>query len=390
MTDRDLNRTLADLQAVASLSFDQARAMPPAMYHDEAILRLEEEKIFRGQWLCAGRADGLANAGDYLTYDLMGEPIIVVRDKAGDLRAMSNVCRHRMSTLLEGAGNAKRIVCPYHAWTYGLDGGLMGAPYMDGNPSFDRKDYCLPEVRLEEWHGWIYVTLDADLPSVDEQLQLLWERVVKPYGMADYVQTFREEHVWRTNWKILAENFMESYHLFRLHAATIGPHSNVEDMECPEGGETFNFHWIVKESSLAMGNAHPENTRLEGDWRKTTALIAIYPSHLITLTPGYFWYLSLQPRGVDHVHIVYGGGFAPEFAADPNADEMAAELKVLLDETNEEDRIGVARVFDGTAGGLAAGGHLSHLERPNYEFGRYIAGILCDTESASGRNRAAE
>jgi len=390
MTTPDLDTILCQLGTVAALPFDQARAMPPAMYQSPDILRLEEDNIFRRQWLCIGRADGLANPGDFVTYDLMGEPIIVLRDKGGELRAMSNVCRHRMSTLVEGCGNAKRLVCPYHAWTYDLDGTLMAAPYMDGNPSFDRKDYCLLGVRLDEWHGWVYVTLDPDLPSVADQLKPLWDRVVAPYGMADYVQTFREEHVWRTNWKILAENFMESYHLFRLHEATIGPHSKVEDMDCPEGGETFNFHWIVKESSLAMGNAHPDNTRLEGDWRKTTALIAIYPTHLITLTPGYFWYLCLQPRGVDRVHIIYGGGFAPEFAADPKAAEMAAELKVLLDDTNEEDRIGVAKVFDGTAASLAEGGHLSHLERPNYEFTRYLARRLGALSEDNRATRAAE
>ena len=121
-------------------------------------------------------------------------------------------------------------------------------------------------------------------------------RLIEPYGMTDYVETFHEEHVWDTNWKILAENFMESYHLPMLHRATVGPHSRLEEMECPPGHAAFNYHWITKEASLPIGNAHPDNTRLQGHWRRTTALLAIYPTHLVTLTPGYFWYLLLQPR----------------------------------------------------------------------------------------------
>ena len=191
--------------------------------------------------------------------------------------------------------------------------------------------------------------------------------------MTDYVETFYEEHVWDTNWKILAENFMESYHLPMLHRATVGPHSKLEEMECPPGRSAFNYHWITKEASLPIGNAHPDNTRLQGHWRRTTALLAIYPTHLITLTPGYFWYLILQPRGVGRVHIQFGGGLAPEFVNDPKAADYMATLKKLLDDVNAEDRRGVEAVFRGVHAPLAKPGHLSPLERPNYDFARYLA-----------------
>ena len=204
--------------------------------------------------------------------------------------------------------------------------------------------------------------------------------LVGQYAMEDYVETFREEHVWDTNWKILAENFMESYHLPMLHRRTVGPHSKVEEMECPPGLDAFNYHWITKESTLPIGNAHPDNVRLEGHWRRTTALLAIYPTHLVTLTPGYFWYLIVHPRGVGQVHIVFGGGLSPEFIHDPKGAEHLASLKSLLDEVNAEDRRGVEAVFRGVQAPLARPGHLSHLERPNYDFARYLARQL------AGRN----
>ena len=140
-----------------------------------------------------------------------------------------------------------------------------------------------------------------------------------------------------------------------------------------QGLRAFNYHWITKEASLAIGNAHPSNTRLEGHWRKTTALLTLYPSHLITLTPGYFWYLSLHPKGTGQVAITFGGGLSPEFMEDPKAQNYVASLKALLDEVNLEDRGCTEKVFRGLSAGSARPGHLSYLERPIYDFTQYIA-----------------
>ncbi|HEX4766782.1 MAG TPA: SRPBCC family protein [Lichenihabitans sp.] len=371
----------ADLLAAASRPFADARAMPPSVYTSQDFLAREIETIFSREWICVGRATGLAKPGDYLTYDLAGQPVVVLRDNEGALRAFSNVCLHRMSTMLEGSGNRRTIVCPYHAWTYGLDGALRGAPFMTGTPGFCRDDYRLPGIRCEEWQGWIYITLDNDRPSVSSALRPL-EEMIGVYGMETYVECFRETHVWNTNWKVLAENFMESYHLPVCHADTVGGHSKLEEMTCPPGLAAFNYHWITKEASLPIGNAHPDNRRLEGHWRKTTALLAIYPSHLITLTPGYFWYLSLHPKGTGQVAMVFGGGLSPDFMADPKADEYVAALKTLLDEVNEEDRGCTEKVFRGLNAASARPGHLSYLERPIYDFMRYVA------ERAAGFDRS--
>lgn len=361
-----------ELLAGCERPFDDAHAMPPRVYTSNAFLALEQREIFHKEWLCVGRASALSKPGDYLTAQIDGQPVVVLRDEQGGLHGMSNVCLHRMSVLLEGRGNVRRIVCPYHAWNYTLDGALAGAPMMDRQAGFCKESYRLPTIRCETWQGWIYVTLDPDVPPVATRLAELTQ-LIEPYGMSDYVETFYEEHVWDTNWKILAENFMESYHLPMLHRATVGPHSRLEEMECPPGHAAFNYHWITKEASLPIGNAHPDNTRLEGHWRRTTALLAIYPTHLVTLTPGYFWYLVLQPRGVGQVHIQFGGGLSPEFIDDPKAAEYMATLKTLLDAVNAEDRRGVEAVFRGVHAPLAKPGNLSPLERPNYDFARYLA-----------------
>ena len=368
-----IEQLLHDLRANAERPFEEARAAPPGIYVSPEFLALEQEHLFAKEWICAGRADALASPGDYLTMQIADQPVVVLRDTDGALRAFSNVCLHRMSVLLEGRGNRRVISCPYHAWSYGLDGRLRNAPYMEGSPDFDKRDYRLPALRCETWDGWIYVTLNPGIEPVAERLRPVKDLVTGRYRFEDYRESFREERVWNTNWKVLAENFMESYHLFRLHAATVGKQSKVEEMVMPPGGEVFNYHWITKESEFVLANAHPGCTYLEGEWRRTTALLTIYPSHLITLSPGYFWYLVLQPLGTGRVKILYGGGMAPDFIADPKGAEQVVRAKALLDAVNEEDRTGTEAVYRGLKSGLARPGHLSYLERPDFEFGQYLA-----------------
>jgi len=366
-----------ELKQNTAMPFEKAYAMPKSVYTSEEFLQQELDHIFSKDWFCAGRADALKNTGDYTTLELAGQPIMVIRDKDGSLRAQSNVCLHRMSTLLKGQGNTKAIVCPYHAWTYNLDGSLRGAPAMSQNEAFCKDKMALPKVRCEEWEGWIMVSLNPQAQPVTTQLAEVSE-MVSDYGMADYEQTFFETHVWDTNWKVLAENFMESYHLPVCHAGTIGGLSKLEEMICPPGSPAFNYHTILKEESLKIAMAHPDNTRIQGDRRRMTYLLAIYPSLMVTLTPGYFWYISLHPVGVGKVRILFGGGMSPEFIKDKEAQKNFKKLKSLLDDVNAEDRGCTEKVYKGICSDMARPGPLSHLERPNFDFAQYLASRICD------------
>jgi len=361
-----------ELAQTVAVPFERAHAMPTSVYTSEAFLALELDKIFSCEWISIGRADGLANPGDFVTAEIAGRPIMVIRRADGTLAAQSNVCLHRMSTLLKGEGNTSRIVCPYHAWTYDLDGQLRGAPGMGRHREFNRETLCLPQVRCSEWLGWIMVSLNPDAPDPSEALQGL-EALIKPFGMEAYQQTFREHHCWNTNWKVLAENFMESYHLPVCHQGTIGGWVNFDEMECPPGGENWNSHSILKAPDAPLTNAHPSNTSLKGDMRRTTVLMTVYPSLLVTLTPGYFWYLCLTPDGPDHVDIVYGGGLSPDYVNDPRAQRHFSDLKALLDRVNDEDKHCTEAVYRGLCSQLATPGPLSHLERPLYDFAKWIS-----------------
>ncbi len=362
----------AELRANTSVPFNQAHAMPKSVYTSPEFLAQEQKHIFADDWLSAGRADALPNPGDYLTMEIAGEPIIVLRDRDGALRAMSNVCRHRMSTLLKGRGNTKSIVCPYHAWTYNLDGSLRGAPAMTLNEGFCKDQIALPKIRCQEWLGWIMVSMNPDAPDPYEQLKDV-ENLVGYLDMASYRETFRETFRWATNWKVLAENFMESYHLPVCHAGTIGGTVDLLKMTCPEGSPAFNYHYIYKNDTIPLSLAHPENTRLTGDQRRITWLLSVYPALLITLTPGYFWYLCLTPDGPGHVNVLFGGGMAADWCEDPKAADYLTTIKALLDDVNIEDKECVEKVYAGISAGLSSPGPLSHLERPNFEFAQYIS-----------------
>ncbi len=362
----------AELRANTSVPFNQAQAMPKSVYTSPEFLAQEQKHVFSHDWLCAGRADALPNPGDYLTMQIAGEPVIVLRDRDGVLRAMSNVCRHRMSTLLEGRGNTRAIVCPYHAWTYNLDGTLRGAPAMTLNEGFCKDKIALPKIRCENWLGWIMVSMNPDAPDLYTHLKDV-ENLVGYLDMASYRETFREEFRWATNWKVLAENFMESYHLPVCHSGTIGGAVDLLKMTCPEGSPAFNYHFILKNDSIPLSLAHPDNTTLTGDQRRMTWLLSIYPALLITLTPGYFWYLCLTPDGPGHVNVLYGGGMSPDWCADPMAADHLATVKALLDDVNVEDKGCVEKVYAGITAGLSSPGPLSHLERPNFEFAQYLA-----------------
>lgn len=372
-----MNKTLSlspaeALHANVAVPFESAFAMPKSVYTSPEFVALEQKHVFAADWLCAGRAESLPNPGDYLTMDIAGEPIVVLRDREGQLRAMSNVCRHRMSTLLQGRGTVRAIVCPYHAWTYNLDGSLRGAPAMTLNDSFCKEALGLPSVRAVVWQGWIMVTLNPDAPEPADTLREATD-LIAPFDMTGYRETYRENFRWATNWKVLAENFMESYHLPVCHAGTIGGASKLEEMVCPTGGAAFNYHWILKNDTVPLALAHPSNTTLKGDDRRKTWLLAIYPSLLITLTPGYFWYLSLTPDGPSHVKVLFGMGMSEDWLADPAAEGHLAQVKALLDHVNVEDKGCTEKVYRGLCSDLGEPGPLSHLERPNYEFAQYLA-----------------
>ena len=151
MRRNPVDRIRAELSEIAALDADRARTMPPAFYTSPEFLEIEEEYLLRRQWLCLGHAGEIAKPGDFFTTELLGEQLLVARDLTGEVRVLSNVCRHRGNLVAEGKGNTKRFMCQYHAWTYRTDGTLLRAPLMEGAKNFDPKESARTRPGLKVW-----------------------------------------------------------------------------------------------------------------------------------------------------------------------------------------------------------------------------------------------
>ncbi len=286
------DNVMQELIALRDGTATAPRALAPPFYTDPAVLRVEE-RVFLSSWLCLGRADAIPNAGDFFTRDVLGEPLIVTRAKDG-VRVLSNVCRHRGSRLVEGAGTSSRFTCPYHAWTYGLDGTLVRAPLIEAPTA----DCNLPVFASENWMGWIFVNLDGTAAPMAEQLADL-EPYVRNYH-ADELRTFdpRAES-WGVNWKGLAENFMEGYHLTPVHLKTLHPMTPTRLCEKVPGGAGWTgYKAHFDENFSGRGEVHPDMTEEE---RRQSMMVWIYPSFVLGLGPNSGTYMSLLPDGVDRV-----------------------------------------------------------------------------------------
>jgi phenylpropionate dioxygenase-like ring-hydroxylating dioxygenase large terminal subunit len=375
-----VDEVLTSLKKLAATPLEAATAPPKAIYTLPDITAHEMDRIFASEWLCAGRADELPNPGDYMAFECGAQPLIIIRGADGALSARSNICRHRMMRLVEGRGNTRKFTCPYHAWTYNLEGQLVGAAYMDRTTCFNKSDIQLPAVRCEEYLGWIYVCLDPDVEPVAHMLADLTEKIL-PYNMQDYVTIFTEDHVWDTNWKCLTENFMEGYHLPVAHRDTVGGHFPVEETQFDERGSFphFTSQLFVKTGTAPVGTAHPDNTSLTGKWRNTSVMPTVFPSHMYVLAPDHLWYLALQPDGPGRTRIRYGAALAPEvLAAQSDPETYIAETKIFLDAVQLEDKNVVEGIFAGAKAPLSSPGPLSWLERENHEFTQYLARRLCE------------
>jgi choline monooxygenase len=207
---------LSDYQPSQDLS--RAATIPARWYTDPGFLKLEQERVFARTWQPVGYTGSIANPGDYFACEIQGEPVVVARAKDGIVRAFSNVCRHRASLIVEGGGSANVLRCPYHAWTYELNGKLLGTPEFEGVENWDRSEICLPQYRVETWGPFVFVNQDHNAPPLGE----VWGEI--PRQTAEFGcpidqlrQSGRRDYIINCNWKVYVDNYLEGYHLPAAH-----------------------------------------------------------------------------------------------------------------------------------------------------------------------------
>src|SRR5213083_1895550 len=245
-----------------------AKALPQRYFISPDVFAEEQEKIFLRQWILVGHQSRIAHAGDYFVSKVANESLIAIRDKRGEIRGFYNVCRHRGSRLIENTNGelSGAIQCPYHAWTYGLDGRLLGAPHMDDVPGFDKADYSLRPVNVALWEGFIFVNLAdaAENASTQRGGYMPLEEWFAPlagkfsrWNLPSLRSVRRIEYDVRANWKLIFQNYSECYHCLGVHPelSKISPHDSAEN-DLTEGPFLGGFMRIAKGRSLTMsGNA---------------------------------------------------------------------------------------------------------------------------------------
>lgn len=300
-----------------------AKSLAQRYFVSPEIFAQEQKKIFSEQWILVGHHSQIPKAGDYFISDVAGESLIIVRDKRGTIHGFYNVCRHRGSRLIENRnGQSAAIQCPYHAWTYALDGRLLGAPHMDEVSGFDKTDYSLHEVNLALWEGFIFVNLadastsrsNRDYISLDKWFAPLAGKF-SPWNLSALRSAKRIEYDVRANWKLIFENYSECYHCLGVHPelSKISPSDSAEN-DLTEGPFLGGFMRIAKGKSLTMsGNACalPIGCFGEHDFH-LVFYYSIFPNMLLSLHPDYVMVHQLRPQSSERTLIFCDWLFNPE------------------------------------------------------------------------------
>src|SRR5256714_3240112 len=286
-----------------------ARTLAQEYFISPEVFSEEQNKIFASQWLLVGHQSQIAKAGDYFLADVGQESLIVTRDQKSVIRGFFNVCRHRGTRLKEDrCGHASAIQCPYHAWTYGLDGRLIGAPHMDEVPGFDKADYSLNPVNLGLFEGFIFVNLAKRNASTERGGYISLDEWFAPlngkfshWNMSILRSAKRVEYDVRANWKLMFENYSECYHCPGVHPQLqkVSTYDSAEN-DLHEGPFLGGFMQINSGISLTMsGNAcalgieHPPSPgygaagEQEKESRQRVFYYSIFPNMLLSIHPEY-------------------------------------------------------------------------------------------------------
>ena len=324
-----------------------ARTLPQKYFVSPEVFVEEQEKIFSRQWLLAGHQSQIAKAGDYFVAEVAGESLIIVRGPAAEstIRGFYNVCRHRGTRVCEDAGgHASAFQCPYHAWTYALDGRLIGAPHMDEVPEFEKTKYSLRPVNLAIWEGFIFVNLAKKPMPLEEWFAPLVGKF-SHWNLPRLRSVKRVDYDVKANWKLMFENYSECYHCPGVHPmlSKVSPYDSAEN-DLTDGPFLGGFMKINKGKSLTMsGNAcalrldheqeHEQEQEQEHD--EQVFYYSVFPNMLLSIHPEYVMVHQLWPQAPDRTLIVCDWFFHAK--ASERDDFNPEDAIEFWDVTNKQD-----------------------------------------------------
>jgi choline monooxygenase len=342
----------------------EAYTIPAPWYLEPEMLRLENERVFGGNWIAVGRVDQVARAGEFFTAELAGEPLLVVRGADGVLRGFYNVCRHHAAAVATSpCGQAQSFRCPYHGWNYGLDGTLKGMPEFAGVCNFDRAANGLVPVAVDCWENFVFVNLKPNATSLRSHLSDLAGRVA-PLGLQSLKFHSRREYTLACNWKVYVDNYLDGgYHVPHLHK---GLNSVLDYAHYTiENGERY----CLQSSPMVVSEEHAEvSATRTGDraW-----YFWLYPNFMINVYEGVMDTNLVLPMGPDQCRVIFDFFFAD---VSSDREEQNAASLLTSDQVQEEDVEICESVQRGLASRAYGAGRLSvRREAGEHLFHRLLA-----------------
>lgn len=393
----DLESILEEIRRTAALPLSRAETLPAEAYTGSAFFEWECREVLSAEWLCMGHHSQIPAPGDFFTADVLGEPLVIVRGKDGRVRCLSRVCPHRAMDIMppgygrtgtgpasarEGAlpcGQTRVFLCPYHSWTFDLDGRLKACPEMHLAEGFAREECGLREFPCEEWMGFLFVNLDGRASPLGLRLGEMAQDLAdwRPQEMEIAVALW-----WDCpfNWKVLVENFMESYHHLGAHARTLQPLLPAKDTWTEaERPHHMRAHLPLRASAVeALKSQGPDEgfpvlRSLPAGKAAEWALFLGYPSFLLFGGPDRLIWYRIDPVGPAMSRLLTTVMVPASYRALPDHAERVAGAERALKTFHLEDMEMCEAVQRGLASRGAQRGRLSHLEMPVWLYGRYLA-----------------
>lgn len=301
--------------------------LPGRDYHDPDVFALERERIFFREWVYVGRADEAPEPGDFITADVTGESVLLVRGKDGELRGFYNVCRHRGSRICDGESSGRlrgAIKCPYHAWSYSFDGRLIGTPLV-GKDEIDRDSLSLWPVAVDVWQGFVFVNLGQPAESVRESFERQTDKPLQyeRWNMDELRTARRTVSEVGANWKVIVENYNECLHCPTVHPELVAVAPTFRKGEVFEEGRD---DWGVSIVAGGVGYTATGTTTLPVmpglDEKSASSMYgaSVFPNMFIDLTGTVVIATRIQPRGPEHTTMTTDYLFRPEVIDDPSFD----------------------------------------------------------------------
>ncbi len=369
------------------LPVDLASTLTPDAYTREDFFGLEQERVFAKSWIAVGLTSQLKRPGDAVVAEVAGRSVIVTVDKQGDLQAFQNVCRHRAAKLLDDDCRSikSRIRCPYHSWTYDLEGNLLGTPLFEGSDipedqqgifdmsdvkGFDKRDYGLMPVNVDSWGFLVFINLDGDAVPLSEQLGDLPERFAG-YRLEEWQLAREKPYTVRANYKLVGENFMEYYHLPWVHPELVQV-SRMEDHYRWQGPGMYTGMCTtpVSQNTDAGGwDGLPPLSALGEQDSRSGRFVWMFPNTAIVVLPNHIFVLMAKPVAAGHTEEHTMILAHPESSGNEGADKALDGLASFWDLVNRQDIEIVERVQQGLSNPAYRGGRMCYrFEEPLHRF----------------------